>query len=99
MYVTLAAGFSPLEQKPIPCPNSWSDTSEILNDSSLLSGVSACRLPTKTADSHSSRTLIGVAKTCHNMRELRDKMAEMYGKSRVQLTLYLPSNKSLTFPQ
>jgi hypothetical protein len=44
-------------------------------------------------------TLIGVAKTCHNMRELRDKMAEMYGKSPIQLTLYLPSNKSLTFPQ
>ena len=34
--------------------------------------------------------LIGVAKTCHDMRELRDKMAEMYGKSPVQLTLYLP---------
>jgi hypothetical protein len=29
-------------------------------------------------------TLIGVAKTCHNMRELRDKMAEMYGKSPAQ---------------
>jgi hypothetical protein len=43
--------------------------------------------------------LIGVAKTCHNMRELRDKMVEMYGKSPVQLTLYLPTNKSLTFPQ
>jgi len=25
--------------------------------------------------------LIGVAKTCHNMRELRDKMVGMYGKS------------------
>jgi hypothetical protein len=34
--------------------------------------------------------LIGVAKTCHNMRELREKMAEMYGKGPVQLTLYLP---------
>jgi hypothetical protein len=34
-------------------------------------------------------TLIGVAKTCYNMRELRDKMAEMYGKSPVQMTLYL----------
>jgi hypothetical protein len=34
--------------------------------------------------------LIGVAKTCHNMRELREKMGEMYGKSPVQLTLYLP---------
>jgi hypothetical protein len=42
-------------------------------------------------------TLIGVAKTCHNMREPRDKMAEMYGKSPVQLTLYLP--KGTTFPQ
>jgi hypothetical protein len=34
--------------------------------------------------------LIGVSKTCHNMRELREKMAEMYGKSPVQLTFYLP---------
>jgi hypothetical protein len=42
-------------------------------------------------------TLIGVAKTCHNMRELRDKMAEMYGKTPVQMTLYLP--KGTTFPQ
>jgi hypothetical protein len=36
-------------------------------------------------------TLIGVSKTCHNMRDLRDKMAEMYGKSPVQLRLYLPT--------
>jgi hypothetical protein len=35
-------------------------------------------------------TLLGVAKTCHDMRELREKMAEMYGKTPVQLTLYLP---------
>jgi hypothetical protein len=35
-------------------------------------------------------TLIGVAKTCHTMRELRDKMAEMYGKAPVQITMYLP---------
>ena len=41
-------------------------------------------------------TLIGVAKTCHNMRELRDKMAEMYGKSPVQLTLYLPASRTTT---
>ncbi len=27
---------------------------------------------------------------CHTMRELKEKMAEMYGKSPVQLTLYLP---------
>jgi hypothetical protein len=39
-------------------------------------------------------TLIGVAKTCHNMRELRDKMAEMYGKTPVQLTLYLSAPKA-----
>ncbi len=38
-------------------------------------------------------TLIGVAKTCHSMRELRDKMAEMYGKTPVQLTMYLPAPK------
>ena len=44
-------------------------------------------------------TLIGVAKTCHTMRELRDKMAEMYGKSPVQMTLYLPTTRPSTFPQ
>jgi len=36
-------------------------------------------------------TLIGVYKTCHNMRDLRDKITEMYGKSPVQLRLYLPT--------
>ncbi len=35
--------------------------------------------------------LIGVAKACHDMRELREKMAEMYGRGPVQLTLYLPT--------
>jgi Carbonic anhydrase len=35
-------------------------------------------------------TLIGIAKACHNMRELKEKMAELYGKSPVQLTMYLP---------
>jgi hypothetical protein len=35
-------------------------------------------------------TLIGIAKACHTMRELKDKMAELYGKHPVQLTLYLP---------
>jgi P63C domain-containing protein len=35
-------------------------------------------------------TLIGIAKACHNMHELREKMAEIYGKTGVQLTLYLP---------
>lgn len=39
-------------------------------------------------------TLIGVSKTCRNMHELREKMAEMYGKSPVQLTLYLPTPRS-----
>ncbi|HEV2462703.1 MAG TPA: P63C domain-containing protein [Acidobacteriaceae bacterium] len=39
-------------------------------------------------------TLIGVAKTCQTMRELRDKMAEMYGKTPVQLRLYLPQIRS-----
>jgi len=35
--------------------------------------------------------LIGVAKTCQTMRELRDKMAEMYGRVPVQMRLYLPN--------
>jgi hypothetical protein len=35
-------------------------------------------------------TLIGIAKACHNMRELHETMAEIYGKTQVQLTLYLP---------
>ncbi len=33
--------------------------------------------------------LIGVARTCHTMAELRQKMAEMHGKVPVQLTLYV----------
>lgn len=36
--------------------------------------------------------LIGVAKTCHSMAELRRKMAEMYGKVPVQFTLFLPAD-------
>lgn len=39
-------------------------------------------------------TLIGIAKTCRDMRELKDKMAEMYGRSPLQLTLYLPKSKA-----
>jgi len=35
-------------------------------------------------------TLIGIGKACYNMRELKEKMAELYGKQSVQLTLYLP---------
>ena len=31
-----------------------------------------------------------MAKTCHTVRELRQKVAEHYGKEPVQLTLYLP---------
>ena len=34
--------------------------------------------------------LIGIASTCHNMSELRTKMAELHGRQAVQLTLYLP---------
>jgi hypothetical protein len=35
--------------------------------------------------------LIGVARTCRTMTELRDKMAELNGKSPIQLRLYLPT--------
>jgi hypothetical protein len=34
--------------------------------------------------------IIGIAKTCTDMRELRDKVALHYGREPVQLTLYLP---------
>jgi hypothetical protein len=34
--------------------------------------------------------LIGVASTCRNMPELKQKMAEMYGLMPVQYTFYLP---------
>lgn len=33
--------------------------------------------------------LIGIARTCQNMAELRQKMAEMHGKVPVQMTLYV----------
>jgi hypothetical protein len=36
--------------------------------------------------------LIGVARTCENMAELRRKMAEMNGKVPVQYTLFLPAS-------
>jgi hypothetical protein len=34
--------------------------------------------------------IIGMAKTCRDMRELREKVAEHYGREPVQLTMYLP---------
>lgn len=38
--------------------------------------------------------LIGIARTCESMSELKRKMAEMFGKVAVQLTLYLPAPKA-----
>lgn len=35
--------------------------------------------------------VIGMAKTCQDMRELRDRVAFHYGKKPIQLTFYLPS--------
>lgn len=37
--------------------------------------------------------VVGMAKTCHDMRELREKVAEHYGKTMVQMTLALPKPK------
>jgi hypothetical protein len=37
--------------------------------------------------------LVGVASTCHNMAELKQKMAELHGRMPVQYTLYLPIPK------
>ncbi len=33
--------------------------------------------------------VIGIARTCASMSELKDKMAQMYGKHPVRYTLYL----------
>jgi hypothetical protein len=35
--------------------------------------------------------LIGVARTCETMTELRDRMAALNGKQPVQLRMYLPT--------
>lgn len=37
--------------------------------------------------------VVGMAKTCHDMRELREKVAEHYGNQTVQFTLSLPKPK------
>ena len=39
--------------------------------------------------------IIGMAKTCHSMQALRDRVAEHYGKQKVQLTLYLPRPETI----
>ena len=38
--------------------------------------------------------LIGMASACRDMPELRQRMAEKFGREKVQLTLYLPPSKS-----
>ncbi|RYH61302.1 hypothetical protein EVY07_08915 [Enterobacter hormaechei] len=38
--------------------------------------------------------VIGVAKTCDTMHELRSRVAHHYGKKPVQMTMYLPANES-----
>ena len=38
--------------------------------------------------------IIGMAKTCHDIRELKEKVAKHYGKKPVQFTLYLPDEPS-----
>lgn len=37
--------------------------------------------------------LVGIAKTCETMQELREKMAQQFGKQQVQLNLFLPAPK------
>ena len=34
--------------------------------------------------------IVGIAETCQDMRELRDRVAEKYGREPVQLTMYFP---------
>ncbi len=40
--------------------------------------------------------VVGMSKECRSIGELRNKVAEHYGKKPVQLTLYLPADKSKT---
>jgi len=42
--------------------------------------------------------LVGMAKACHTMPELRQKVAEHFGKKPVQLTLYLPTGPTYQVP-
>jgi hypothetical protein len=35
--------------------------------------------------------LVGMSRACHSMRELREKMAEQYGRRPVQFTFFIPS--------
>jgi hypothetical protein len=39
--------------------------------------------------------LIGLASACQDMKELRARMAEKFGREGVQLTLYLPPPRAL----
>lgn len=43
--------------------------------------------------------LIGVAKSCESMMELRDKMARLFGRERYQLSLFLPPPRNLNKPK
>jgi hypothetical protein len=43
--------------------------------------------------------VIGMAKPCNNMRELRDKVALHYGKRPVQITMYLPTEARYEAPE
>jgi hypothetical protein len=37
--------------------------------------------------------IIGMADSCNDMRELRDRVAERYGRTAVQMTMYLPKKR------
>lgn len=39
--------------------------------------------------------VVGMAAACHNMKELRERMAERFGRHQVQLTMYLPITVSV----
>ncbi|MCX7011393.1 MAG: P63C domain-containing protein [Candidatus Sumerlaeota bacterium] len=39
--------------------------------------------------------LVGMAKSCYSMRELREKMAEQFGREPYQLTMFIPTTTAL----
>ncbi len=73
------------------------DVAEFLKDNKPLPGI---RWHRQLTENYGVRQLvsrcyevIGVSKTCSDIRELRDRVAEHYGREPVQLTLYLPKRK------
>lgn len=79
------------------------DVAEYLKSNKPAPGV---RWHRQLTENHGVRQLVsrcfevvGMAKPCTNIRELRDKVALHYGKRPVQITMYLPTTGLLDAPE